>query len=188
VDEVIFLFDRQTGRLLHRLTALDSSVAHLTFSPDGGYLAAGLQRAKGIRVWRLADRELVLRDPEYADDVFGLAFASDGRLAATSCDGEIRLYSAQWNLLLRKPAPRTCPFGLAFSPDGRQLAIGYEDKPTVSVLSAQSLHLEFEPDTSGITANDSHHGLSSVAWSADGQWLYAGGRYQTHESQFPIFR
>ena len=38
----IYLFDRASGRLLHRLPGLPSTIHHLAFSPDGRWLAASL--------------------------------------------------------------------------------------------------------------------------------------------------
>lgn len=186
--KLIYLFDRQTGRILHRFTGLESVVHHLTFSPDGRYLAAGLG-ANGIRVWRMADRELVLRDPDYKETVYRLAFALDGRLAATSFDGYVRLYSAQFKALARERAPGgTKPSGVAFSPDGRQLAIGYGRTAKVSVLSATTLRQKFEPDTTGIVGVGDGGDLATVTWSADGQFLYAGGTYQERSGVLPVFR
>lgn len=183
-DEVIYLFERQTGRMLHRLTGLKNVVRHLTFSPDGRYLAAGFGGKNGIRVWQMSDHKLMLQDTDYQDGVYGLAFASDSRLAATSEDGAIRLYSAQFKLLAKEQAPGDKePFGIAFSPDGQRLAIGYYNTPKVSVLSAKNLQLEFEPDTSGITDGN----LASVTWSADGQFLYAGGAYRDQNWR-PVLR
>ena len=43
----------------------------------------------------------------------------------------------------------------------------------VAVLAAQDLTPLYTPDTSGISNGD----LASVAWSADGKTLYAGGLY-----------
>ncbi|MBX9894681.1 MAG: caspase family protein [Nitrosomonas sp.] len=183
-DVIVYLFDRQTGRLRHRLTGLENAVLHLTFSPDGRYLAAGLGRDSGIRVWRMDDRELVLRDTDYKSDVYGLDFASDGRLAATSFDGSIRLYSAQFQRLAEQPAPDgQQPYGIVFSPGGERLAVGYHDTTNVSVFSAQTLQLEFAPDTAGITSGN----LMTVAWSADGQALFAAGRYQDN-GKIPVLR
>lgn len=173
-DEIIYLFDRKTGRLLHRLTGLGNVIDHLAFSPDGRYLAAGLGEG-GVRVWQMSNRKLVLKDTDYKSDVNGLVFASDGRLATTSYDGAIRLYSTQFKLLAKEPAPSgKQPYGIAFSPDDQRLAIGYKDTPKVSVVSAKTLRLEFEPDTRGISGGN----LMTVTWSTDGQFLYAGGRYQ----------
>lgn len=43
----------------------------------------------------------------------------------------------------------------------------------LAVLSGQDLRFRYAPDTSGVDNGN----LSSVAWGADGQTLYAGGQY-----------
>ncbi|MEI7673109.1 MAG: caspase family protein, partial [Deltaproteobacteria bacterium] len=66
------------------------------------------------------------------------------------------------------------PYAARFSPDGSLIAVGYyHDTANVSVLSARDLSLLFTPDIGGVTTGN----LSSVAWSADGRFLFAGGRY-----------
>ena len=93
--EQIYLFDRASGALVHRLDGLPNGVAHLAFSPDGCFLAAALGRPNGLRVF---DREAgwaeVARDPDYSDCSYGVAFApgAGASLATTSWDGRIRLY------------------------------------------------------------------------------------------------
>ena len=93
-QEQIYLFDRESGALLHRIDGLPNVVNHLTFSPDGRFLAAALG-AGGLRVF---DRERgwaeIARDPVYGDASYGVAFApgAGASLATTSRDGRIRLY------------------------------------------------------------------------------------------------
>ena len=50
----VYIFERETGRLIRRLTGLPSVINHLAVSKDGAYLAAVLGE-DGLRVWRLSD-------------------------------------------------------------------------------------------------------------------------------------
>ena len=162
------LFELSSGKLVRQFS-VESTVHSLAISGDGRLLAAGLAVA-GVRVWRLADGVVQLRDRDYADVVYGLDFAPDGRLATASYDGAIRLYDDRMH-----PAQRIVteagqrPFRLRFSPDGRDLAIGFADRPAVEVRSAKDLSLRVRPDVNGLGARD----LRRVAWSADGQELFA---------------
>jgi WD40 repeat protein len=125
--ESIYLFDTRTGKMTARITGLPSVTHSLAFSPDGRYLAAGLGRTNGLRVYD-RDREWseVFRDTDYGYDIYGAAFAVDGRLATASWDGKVRLYDRDFKLVV---PPRTAtggaqPHKIAFSPDGTLLAVG----------------------------------------------------------------
>ena len=65
------------------------------------------------------------------------------------------------------------PYGIAFSPDGTKLAVGYDDTTAVDLLDGHTLATLPAPDTAGVDNGD----LSKVAWSADGETLFAGGSY-----------
>jgi WD40 repeat protein len=174
--EHIYLFARDTGALVRRLDGLPSSVMHLAFSPTGRYLAATLGDTDGLRVYdRDAGWREVARDAPYGDASYGAAFAADGRLATTSDDGTLRLYDGAFRrVATAKTTEGTHPFGLAFSPAGDRLAVGYIDTTAVSLVDGHALTPLPGPDTRGLDHGD----LASVAWSADGATLYAGGRYQ----------
>ena len=132
--------------------------------------------------------DLDLRDDRYGDQIYGASFASNGRLATTSLDGRIRLYAYN---LSGSPSFRAVvqpmlgpsgnrPFGIAFSPDGNRLAVGYADVVAVDVLDGSTLrrvggHI---PD-----ATPSPFGSGSLAWSRDGQTLYAAGAMNDAQGQ-----
>lgn len=191
----IYLFNPD-GQLVHRIGALPETVKHLTFSPDGRWLAAGLGGAEGIRLYDQDDHWAeAARDTDYGDNVYGLAFAPDGRLATTSLDGQVRLYDARFHAIGRRGMGRPMalepmtqghmtqghmtqgerPFGIAFHPDGDRLAVGFDNKPALVLLDGRTLApLAAQPDLSVIDNGS----LSQVVWSRDGATLYAAGRHQ----------
>jgi WD40 repeat protein len=178
----IYLFNLRTGSMKGRITSLPSFVNHLSFSPDGRFLAVNLQQNFGIRLYRTTDYTEAGRDADYGDQSYGHTFlySSDGRLklATTSYDGNIRLYevgsgATPLRLIAKIKAPGgSKPHDIAASRTGR-VAVGYEDTSNVSVLSGDGLAHHTTANTSGINNGN----FSSVAWSSDGQTLYAGGRY-----------
>jgi WD40 repeat protein len=172
----VYLFDRESGQLLRRLTGLPDEVFHLAFSRDGRFLVVTLRGTNGMRLYRTQDYTQVASDKEYGSGGSHWAdFDASGRLATTSRDGFIRLYNRDWQLQVKRKAPSgTRPHSVAFSPDGTRVAVGFEDSTTVDVLSGQDLSPLYAPDTTGVGNGD----LASVCWSADGRWLYAGGGYQ----------
>jgi WD40 repeat protein len=177
----ILLFDRASGRMLRRIEGVSNAIFGLTYSPDGRYVAAILAGTGGLRVFRPDTGELVAQDTDYGSYSYGVDFSRDGRLVTSSVDGYVRLYhldKSGLHLALKTAAPGgKVPHGVRFSPDGRLIAVGYRDSVSVSVLDSGTLALRNAPPSSG--PSDAY--LMSVAWSLDGQWLYAGGWLQDQD-------
>jgi len=173
----VYIFERESGRLVRRLTGLPSVVNHLAVSRDGAYLAAVLGEG-GVRVWRLSDLSMVGQDGDYRGESYGAAFDGRDRLATTCYDGLIRLYQvADTGLTLQAKIPAVGghrPFSLAFSPDSAQLAVGFTDTTAVDLLDATTLAKLGSPNLVGVDNGN----LASVAFTADGA-LLAGGRWLT---------
>jgi WD40 repeat protein len=178
------LFDLESGNLIRRIYAdLPNVTNFLTFSPDGRYLAAALWGRNGLRVFdRDKDWSEAFRDDQYGDDSYGAAFARDGRLATTAFDGLIRLYKYDANNdspnFRRVSEPARAPSGnspvrAAFSPDGKWLAIGYGDLAAVDVLDGTTLKRVDGHTPADVEAPTV--GMINVAWSGDGQTLFAAG-------------
>jgi WD40 repeat protein len=173
----IYLFDRESGKFVHRLTGLRWMLLNLTYSKDGRYLAATMAANGGLQIYRTDNYELVGRDTDYEDRCNGVAFDSSNRLVTASHDGFIRLYELRTNGSLRLIAKRQVtgegkPAAVNFSPDDSKVAVAYEDAVRIDILAASDLSPLFSPNTFGVTNE-----LSKVTWSADGNTLYAGGYY-----------
>jgi WD40 repeat protein len=175
----IYLFEANTGKMAAQIAGLAPTTHSLAFSLDGRYLAAGLYSG-GLRVY---DRDRhwseAFRDTDYRGTIYGIAFATDGRLATASYDGNIRLYDREFKLVVpqRTTTGGKRPFRVAFSPDGTALAAGYEDAMTVDLFDGHSLMpVSPSPNVGGLVGGN----LSNVAWSKDGKTLYAGGANAGH--------
>lgn len=176
----IYVFERDSGRLIRRLGGLPERVLNLVYSPDGRYLAATLGGKDGVRVFSTTNYELIGQDKEYDGESDLADFARTGKLATTSRDGFIRLYQVGENvplrlLIKRKVAGRGIPEAISFSPDGSKIATASYDpskEDAVDVLSASDLSPMYAPKAAGIKSGD----VSTLDWSDDGNTLYAGGR------------
>ena len=188
VGTVIYLFERESGKLIRRIAGdLPNVTRFLTFSPDGRYLAATLGGKNGLRIFdRDKEWSEAFRDDKYAGQSDGATFTHDGRLATTALDGLIRLY--QFDPINDSPNFRRIgepvqapsgdrPRGIAFSPDDERLAVGYHDVAAVDILDGTTFErVEGSPAKPGRPDSFLYRiGLASVAWSSDGQALFAAG-------------
>lgn len=70
----VYLFNRSTGQLMHRLRGLPNVIGHLAFIPDGRWLAATLEEG-GLRAWRWAEGSAPLVDSNYQGPSYAASFA-----------------------------------------------------------------------------------------------------------------
>ena len=176
-SQSIYLFDRESGNLVHRIKDLpDVTIIHLAYSKDSRFLVATLGGGKGIRIYHTRDYSIAGEDKDYGDSSFSADFDVKGRLVTASDDGFIRLYEGDFKLIIKKNAPGgNKPCTVSFSPDGSSIAVGFKDSSNVDVLSGKDLSHQYSPDTSGITKGGVTKGrFISVCWSSDGKFLYAG--------------
>jgi WD40 repeat protein len=175
-QENIYFFDRVSGAIQQRISGLPETVDRLTYSKNGRLLVAGLGGLNGIRVYdAMAGYRLIASDTAYGGEVRGADFDAAGQLVTSSYDGFIRLYSpGHYNSPFKKSRPLDERlYRVAFSPDGKRIAVGYAFKPRVQVLSARDLAPLYTPGLPSSAAPD--WVLGSVAWSAGGNQLLAGG-------------
>jgi WD40 repeat protein len=193
-EKSVLLFDLRSREVVRRWAGPPNGTYSLAFSVDGTQLVAGFGGAYGIRVWSVADGRQIFKDGNYADRVYGVSFARDGRLATTSFDGFLRLYDTTGGLLRKVTVGPGRPLRCAFSPDGGELAVGFSDPAAVVVMDGHTLALIAKrmalevPDANtlalllnpGNTVPGSRTTLlRNVAWSRDGTRLFAAGDFWT---------
>jgi WD40 repeat protein len=165
------LVDLSNGAI-RRFGAFEDVINHIVFSADGRRVALGLGGKSGVRVLDSATGVELAADRGYDDSVYGLAFAPDGGLIASSNDGQLRRYGPDLKLTDKRAAPDgKRPYGVAIDTSGRRAAVGYTDTTSVSILDARTLAPLAKAQTSDLSAGD----LSTVSWSRDGATLVAGG-------------
>jgi WD40 repeat protein len=97
-DQPIYIIETASGRIIKRISGVLEVAVVLAFSPDGRYLAAGLGTGFGLHIYdRSIGWDEVFHDTDYDGAMYGVTFASDGRLAAATLNGEISLYDSDRN-------------------------------------------------------------------------------------------
>ncbi|MBI2586247.1 MAG: caspase family protein [Rhodospirillales bacterium] len=170
----LYEFELATGRLAKHVAGVPERPVHMTYSEDGRHLAVVMKNNMGLRVYRADDFNVVAEDRDYTSDSVSAEFAPDGRLLTTGLDGYLRLYDKDFKRSIKEAAPGgKWAVEAKFSPDGKKIAVGYADSTRVDILSGDTLKLLAQAHTGDIKEGY----LARVAWSADGRYLYAGGRY-----------
>ena len=178
----VYIFQASTGAMMARLGPVGGNVTtYLAVSPDGRYLAATLDNGDGLRVWERAGADLVswrlvAEDRDYGGGgSFGAAFDRAGVFYTVADDGKLRRYGPDYRAKPAWVATREgkLPFSVAVHPSGDRVAVSYLDSTAVDIYDAATLAWRFAPDTNGLGNGN----LWTVAWSASGEQLYAGGKF-----------
>lgn len=180
----LYLFDVQSGNLLQTIKDIENVVYALAFSPNDQYLAVGFissmgeslhiyKRDEGSKQYKL---HKALGGFKANTPCRSLSFDATGRLVAASPDNElIRLYDKDFNLINVFSGSGSKPSSVSFSPDGKKIAVAFNDKPGIDVISADNLKLLYQP-TMGEGRNWNND-FTSVVFSSDGKFLYGAGSH-----------
>jgi WD40 repeat protein len=111
------------------LTGAFGSVIPIVYSPDRQLLAMGTLHGD-VRLWQVADRQLVRIIKGHSNFVGALAFGPDGALLATgSADQTICLWDTRTDQIRHTlQGHNHWVWSVAFSPDGKTLASGSADQ------------------------------------------------------------
>ncbi len=199
-DHSIFLIDTETGRTVRRIDARAGDIKRLAWSSDGTVLLAVYAGRNGVRGFTPEGNqvfELDLPRPSY-----GLSVAA-GIAALSTLSGDITILDAangRVAVLKRFRAPTEQPVGVALSPDGRRLALGTltgrQNFTTGggSWVTQQvgSTYVDIVDVASGTAIRRlsppalAEGNLMTVAWSADGRTVLAGGTGYQGNLAFPV--
>jgi tetratricopeptide (TPR) repeat protein len=109
----------------------ESGISFLGLSPDGQFLAV-LDGAFTLRVWRVADGEMVL--PDEPRQCFPAAFSPDSRQLAVGHEGSLLCFDLASGRQVTRFGQGTAKAStLAWHRDNRQLAVAYYNNTLVSI-------------------------------------------------------
>jgi periodic tryptophan protein 2 len=143
----VFLWSVQTGKLLDVMVGHTGPVSSLAFSPSGSNVLATVSWDKTIRLWSIFSRTRTVEPFSLNSDCLSLAFRPDGReIAVSTLDGQITFFDVQ---------------------DGKQTNV-IDGRKNISGGRKVGDRVSAANNSSGTSYN-------SLAYTADGRCLLAGG-------------
>ncbi len=173
IDNLVRLWDAQTGKLKVILKGHEGAVNQVIFSPKGNLLAS-ISGKKTIFIWdaKTGDFKFEIKTGQYS--ISSMAFSPDGKLLAAASDAIGRKQNAV-QLIDIASQKLTKSFGdhgntidtLAFSPDGKSIVTGAQDGnlriwniKTKKIIKAVKVHKS---------------SIKSAVFSPDSQLIATGG-------------
>ena len=180
----VYILERESGHLVHRITGLSAPAADLRWSAEGKLLAIGLKSPNAsVMLYRSDDWTLVGSDADYDGAVGSVEFLGDGRMLTTASDGLLRLYTASPEGL-RRIRETTVPGGAELNlarvhPDGTKIAVNFRSSNKITVIDARTLKLLYAVDTGQVAEQFwQQTTCDRLAWSPDGRFIYRGGVFR----------
>jgi WD40 repeat protein len=171
-DQIIRIWDIQTGRCLQMLSGHTDMVLALAFSANGQWLVSG-SYDQTIRLWNVRSGQCFHVLQAHDRTVNGVTFSPDGQIIASGgSDRLVRLWDVQTGRCLHVlQGHKSVVPALCFSSDGQRL---------VSSSLDQSLRLWQVQDGQCLKVLEGHSGwVAAVIFSPDGQLIASGSADQT---------
>jgi WD40 repeat protein/serine/threonine protein kinase len=179
-DTTIRVWDAASGKCVRVLHGHNHPIFSGAVSPDGRRLIsgscaemAGFDCVRGeLRLWSLATGELERAIEGHQDNVLCVAFAPDGRHAASGSLEAIKLWDLATGACVRNfSGHEYWVKSVAFAPDGRRLASAGDDR-TVKLWSVDS-------GACLLTMTGHEEAVYAVAFAPDGGKVISAGKDRT---------
>ncbi|KAI5121598.1 hypothetical protein M0805_009469 [Coniferiporia weirii] len=153
----------------------DDTVYCAVFSPDGRYIACGLNDST-IRICDAQTGNAVGQPiTGHSDSVVSVAYSPDGKhIVSGSEDETIRVWDAQTGDAIGKPLElhSDSVWAVAYSPDGKHIVSGSADK-SLRIWDAQTRNAVGDPLIGHSET------IYSIAYSPDGKYIVSGSEDET---------
>lgn len=181
-DRKVMLWHAASGKLAATFEGHEGEIACLAFSRIGKFLVSGGGRGSNqgeVRWWDVAKKEPLANQYGLSDKVLTLAAGPEGRLAAGSADGLIRIWDKAQSsepIVFRGDLVRVQ--GLAYSADGNYLASA-GGSGRVNVFNGEG--------GQGFVTVSAKLQAGAVAFNATGRLLAAAGRGQLAAGEVAVW-
>lgn len=174
-DKTVKIWDRKTGKLLHKLEGQKGGITCGALSPDGTKLAVG-SWDWSARVWDLTTQKVTKIVLKHKAEVVEIAYTPDGKHIVTSGrDKKINIWDAKTGKHIKATKPQEKPVvTFDISPDGKQIAGVVSDWKTPREPAAVKFWSFPNLEDQGVVYR--HRFEMKVAkYSADGRKLVVAG-------------
>ncbi len=162
------LWDRQTRKLVSRLSRNGRPCDNVTVSRDGQFLAVGMDRQGTVEVWqKLADGwKFAWETQQQPSDHLAFSPSSDALAVVDWRGNTVAVYAVATGRIERRLTAEQC-WAAEFSPDGRQLVFTEQDGAIVWDWTERQSLWRLQGHRSTVT---------DLAYSPDGRRLASCGR------------
>lgn len=184
MDGKLRLWDTRTTKLISTLTGHTGAIDSVVYSPDGKRIAtAGGWKDHTVRLWDAVTGETKAVLTGYSP-INSVAYSPDGNTIATGSDyrsNSLQLWDAKTMKLKTTYIEHTYDSlsSIVYAPDTKTIATVHLADNTVRLWNAKTGKYKA---TFKHTNTDSGYGISSVAYSPDGNTIViVGGHYKNHK-------
>ena len=179
----VYLFDVKTEKLLMRVSGVSQVIRSLKFTPDGKLLAIASGSTVGELLVVQVDNGRVAARHRFASSCDDVDISLQGAMAVVTKGGFLFLYPSPLDKEPRKVQliGDSAPVSCVFNPQGTQLAIGYAALLAVGLVQVETLDMQLQRPAIKYAPQ---YTISTIAWSRDGEVLYASGQPNQKKSKY----